>query len=289
MRNPYKKMLANVKRSARANVDKGQMYGRKKALPIEITWRDLKRKFEEQNGLCYFSHKIIDLNSIFESHNILAPSVDRLNSDEGYTYDNICITFRMINVGRGDCSVEQTDKALKVITNNNSKLINNNKLRGDNMDIIDKVIAKGFEINTPDAAKFLKLFAETNSGFVSQKKVKKKSKNEIRNQKIKKTVKDNFTILQNKSVPADDKFRRDYPKIEFMGIKELSRKFYPGWIKPPTYQHLMGGKLGKKLVDPPNGVYYSSTEFPSNKKDFMNHILIEKGFAEEIIKEQTKQ
>ena len=45
-------------------------------------------------------HYRIDLNQIFIANSVLAPSVDRLDGDEGYVKGNVVITTRFVNLGR---------------------------------------------------------------------------------------------------------------------------------------------------------------------------------------------
>ncbi len=136
MRNPFKKMMANVKLSSQnpgstrvitsANKDyvnslqrelkvnkNGGTYREHKQHFVDITWEDLETQFNKQNGKCYWFGIDIDLNEIFIPYSIQAPSVDRINDSIGYTKDNIVITTRFVNLGRGNYSKEKFTEFIK--------------------------------------------------------------------------------------------------------------------------------------------------------------------------------
>ena len=136
LRNPFKKMMANVKLSSQnpgstrvitsANKDyvnslqrelkvnkNGGTYREHKQHFVDITWEDLETQFNKQNGKCYWFGIDIDLNEIFIPYSIQAPSVDRINDSVGYTKDNIVITTRFVNLGRGNYSKEKFTEFIK--------------------------------------------------------------------------------------------------------------------------------------------------------------------------------
>lgn len=84
---------------------------------VTVTPDDLRRKFLEQGGLCYWTGIPLNMQKVFESYNMEMPSVDRLDNADGYHYHNIVITTRFINVGRGRLSPDQTrDFLVKLMT-----------------------------------------------------------------------------------------------------------------------------------------------------------------------------
>lgn len=70
---------------------------------VHITKEDLKQKFLEQGGRCYWFGIELDPDSLFIPHFPMALSVDRLDNDKDYVYDNIVICCRLANTGRGKC------------------------------------------------------------------------------------------------------------------------------------------------------------------------------------------
>ena len=79
----------------------GGFYRDIKKRDINIDHIYLEKQFKKQKGMCYWvPHYRIDLNQIFIANSVLAPSVDRLDGDEGYVKGNVVITTRFVNLGR---------------------------------------------------------------------------------------------------------------------------------------------------------------------------------------------
>ena len=74
---------------------------------------DLEIQYEKQNGKCYWFGIDIDLDEVFIPYSIQAPSVDRINDSVGDTKDNIVITTRFVNLGRGNYSKEKFIEFIK--------------------------------------------------------------------------------------------------------------------------------------------------------------------------------
>ena len=68
---------------------------------IDITLDDLKEQWVKQNGKCYWLNIDMSLEDLAISRSPFAPSVDRLDSSRGYHKDNIVLTTRFANLGRG--------------------------------------------------------------------------------------------------------------------------------------------------------------------------------------------
>ncbi len=106
MKDPFKKLLANVKSTAkvrplRRTVSKsGTANIPYEELPITITAEDLKMLFEKQGGRCAMLGTELDPQNIFIARHPLAPSVDRLDNTKGYELDNIQICSRFANFGK---------------------------------------------------------------------------------------------------------------------------------------------------------------------------------------------
>ena len=121
-RNPFRKLYQNVCNSAKPPVEKGQEFGRKTARKVDIDRHDLEKKFNEQNGKCALTGVVIDLNELYVPNSLMAPSVDRINPNGDYTYDNIHIVLRFVNFGRGNAGMFETVNTIESIKNGNIDL-----------------------------------------------------------------------------------------------------------------------------------------------------------------------
>jgi len=96
-----KKLLANIRFSQGRNVarnDKGQNLT---VWNIDLTDDDLIKKYDEQNGQCYWSKKTLNEEYNYINKHPLAISVDRIDNRIGYEYNNVVLTLRLFNLGRG--------------------------------------------------------------------------------------------------------------------------------------------------------------------------------------------
>ena len=66
---------------------------KRRKIPFQITKNDIIYQYEKQNGKCYYSGR--NLSSVTGDENIM--SIDRINSDLGYTPDNIVICCWKVN------------------------------------------------------------------------------------------------------------------------------------------------------------------------------------------------
>jgi len=122
MRNPWKKLISNMRINGRAWRERK---GRDMTKEIQVTPDDLQEIFLAQNSRCYWFDIPLDPFDIFTSYNPLAISVDRLDAQFGYSKENIVICSRMANLGRGQCSA---DKFAEIVTEFRQRVIND--LRG---------------------------------------------------------------------------------------------------------------------------------------------------------------
>lgn len=109
-RSPWSELMANV------NKTRIVVRGRKDKQPkVEITENDLRVQFQKQGGRCYWLGVKLNPKDIFRSYYPLSMSVDRLDNSRGYTVDNIVITSRFANLGRGKCDVKEFKKIMKKV------------------------------------------------------------------------------------------------------------------------------------------------------------------------------
>jgi len=96
-----KKILSNIKFGQTRNasrIKKGQGLREQK---IELTPDDILKKFQEQDGKCYWSNLPLEEKYNYIKRHPRAISVDRLDNQVGYIYENISLTLRIFNLGRG--------------------------------------------------------------------------------------------------------------------------------------------------------------------------------------------
>lgn len=78
---------------------KGNQSTRRHEITIEKD--DLKKLWLKQEGKCHWLGVDMLVEDLFVAHSPFAPSVDRLDSSKGYHIDNIALTTRLVNKGRG--------------------------------------------------------------------------------------------------------------------------------------------------------------------------------------------
>jgi hypothetical protein len=89
---------------------------------ILISAIDLENKWHEQDGKCHWTGMEMDLGLLFNDHedhypmHPLAPSVDKVNPEGNYEYDNIVLCVRMMNLGRSTYSFDKFYEVMKKIT-----------------------------------------------------------------------------------------------------------------------------------------------------------------------------
>lgn len=134
-RNPFLILMAKVNSSSQSAGDKGQKFGRKNALPVEIDAEYLEKLYSEQMGMCPYYltlgiEKKLDLHLLWKTYNFLTPSVDRIDSNKGYIPGNVVITFRGVNFMKSNIPYDEFMIQLKEFESmgNNTKIKRNDKV-----------------------------------------------------------------------------------------------------------------------------------------------------------------
>ena len=125
-KDPFKKLMSQVKSSAKSAEEKGQKFGRVESLKIEIDAEYLKEIYHKYGGCCpyYLSFgvtKYVDLTLAWDTFNILSPSVDRIHSHLGYIKGNVVITHRGTNIAKSNINLDAFLQQLKFFNNLNDK------------------------------------------------------------------------------------------------------------------------------------------------------------------------
>ena len=110
----WKKLWANVNMSSKSGAagmrieNNPKLSGRErkgnqstKRHDIDINIDYLKKLWEDQDGKCFWLGIDMSLEDLLVSYSPFAPSVDRLDSKKGYLFDNVVLTTRFANKGRG--------------------------------------------------------------------------------------------------------------------------------------------------------------------------------------------
>lgn len=109
---PFRKIFQDSKHSAI-----------QKTLDFAIDLPFLLKLWNHQNGRCaYTSIKMTLPDSTYVNiqHNLIAASLDRIDSSKGYIKDNVEFVCRFINLGKNGYSKEETKQFIDLIKNRGS-------------------------------------------------------------------------------------------------------------------------------------------------------------------------
>tara|TARA_B110001454_G_C12346866_1_gene278499 strand:- start:33 stop:506 length:474 start_codon:yes stop_codon:yes gene_type:complete len=120
------RVLANPKKAGRIRVG-NQSTKRHK---ITITIDDLKDLWEIQKGKCFWLGIDMSLDDLFKSNSPFSVSVDRLDNERDYHRDNIVLTTRFANRGRGSYDNTDFEERLDSLLENRTKEKINLKMVG---------------------------------------------------------------------------------------------------------------------------------------------------------------
>ena len=86
---------------------------------VSITIEDLKKQWESQNGVCFFSGVKLELSSYIKINKnpIYAASLDRIDSSKGYVQDNIRWVSRAMNWMKNNMHDDMVYELMDIIKN----------------------------------------------------------------------------------------------------------------------------------------------------------------------------
>jgi hypothetical protein len=84
-------------------------------IPFSLTVKDVRKKYQEQKGKCFYTGVTMKIRQQDEKErNLFAMSLDRINSTEGYTPTNVVLCCWGINSFKGVETVSGMYEALKM-------------------------------------------------------------------------------------------------------------------------------------------------------------------------------
>jgi hypothetical protein len=129
MMNDKKIMNLKTAKKLMSNVSYSQSRNRVNNRPVKEILLDeglLVKKFDEQDGKCYWSGLPLKEEYNYIKHHPLAISVERLDNRLGYTYENTVLTRRLYNLGRMAFPEDEFRKVLKEM---NTEIMMENETR----------------------------------------------------------------------------------------------------------------------------------------------------------------
>lgn len=111
----WKKLLQNIDLSARHGGDSARLTSRgitSNVYENTLTADDLEYLWQKQDGKCYWLHIEMSLEDLFIKDSPFAVSTDRMDCSQGYTLENVVLTTRFANRGRGAYNGDEFIKRL---------------------------------------------------------------------------------------------------------------------------------------------------------------------------------
>ena len=96
----------------RVRVESAKHRAIRKGLIFEITDEIIQQKLNEQDGKCYVSKQPL----VIEENNWYGLSLDRLDSNLGYTIDNTVLVTKFVNLSKNNLSLDEYLKLLKEVS-----------------------------------------------------------------------------------------------------------------------------------------------------------------------------
>lgn len=121
-KNTLKHVLQRCLTTSKTSTKERLKKGRKECGINTLTINQLIKMFEEQNGKCKLSNVKLSLNT--NSNNIV--SIDRIDSNKGYTIDNIQLVSKIVNQAKNNLSMEDfKSMVFSIYENFNKKNLDN--------------------------------------------------------------------------------------------------------------------------------------------------------------------
>jgi hypothetical protein len=108
---------------------------KKRKIDFDITIEDVLKVYLDQGKVCSLSGIPIGWTRMEKSHNI---SIDRINSDKGYTTDNIQLVYPKINMMKFTYSQDEFIDMCKLVSNHTMSL----KDQESGLDVLSSTISE---------------------------------------------------------------------------------------------------------------------------------------------------
>ena len=162
--NPQSLGLSEVEKIFWDRVKNCRLRAESKKIDFDIDYKFLMDLFEKQNGLCSYTNSPMKLTGSRENmHDVF--SVDRIDSNRGYTRDNVTLCLNIVNRFKGDVDLEYFSKILNAIfkKEKTKSFVTNCKLLTETAKVPKKgrVGDSGFDVyvdRVEDCGNYIKVF-----------------------------------------------------------------------------------------------------------------------------------
>ncbi len=110
----YKQRIWVSNNLIRVRVDSAKHRAIRKGIEFELSDEIIQQKLNEQGGKCYISKQPL----VLKENDWYGLSLDRLDSDLGYTIDNTILVTKFVNISKNNLSYDDYVKFLKEVCEN---------------------------------------------------------------------------------------------------------------------------------------------------------------------------